>query len=88
MVAGVEREYQKGACLTTGMYHFFISLYRPFATSIKMELHFCQITLDPHGPNELRCNGPLSNMPEFHDAFNIQPGDPMYKSPEDRVDIW
>lgn len=23
------------------------------------------MTLDPHGPNEMRCNGTLSNVPEF-----------------------
>lgn len=23
------------------------------------------VTLDPHGPNEMRCNGTLSNVPEF-----------------------
>ena len=43
---------------------------------------------DPHGPNEMRCNGPLSNLPEFHDAFGAGEGTPMHKQVEDRVDIW
>ena len=46
------------------------------------------ITIDPHGPNELRCNGPLSNIKEFHQAFGIEEGDVMYKKVESRVDIW
>jgi putative endopeptidase len=46
------------------------------------------LTLDPHGPNEWRCNGPLSNMPEFHEAFTIPSDAPMFKPVMDRVDIW
>ena len=26
--------------------------------------------------------------PEFHAAFAVQPGDRMYRAPEDRVRIW
>ena len=36
----------------------------------------------------MRCNGPLSNMPEFHEAFSVTPNDPMYKELAVRVDIW
>ena len=46
------------------------------------------VTLDPHGPHELRTNGPLSNMASFYEAFNVQPGDPMWRDPSERVDIW
>ena len=28
------------------------------------------MTLDPHGPNELRCNGTLSNVQEFIEVSN------------------
>lgn len=27
------------------------------------------VTLDPHGPNEMRCNGTLRNVPEFLQVF-------------------
>ena len=46
------------------------------------------LTLDPHGPNELRCNGTLSNIPEFFEEFGITSGDAMFVSEKDRVDIW
>ncbi len=46
------------------------------------------VTLDPHGPHELRTNGPLGNMAEFHAAFGVLPGDAMWRDPADRVDIW
>jgi putative endopeptidase len=35
-----------------------------------------------------RATGPLVNVDGFFEAFNINPGDPMYKNPEDRVQIW
>jgi putative endopeptidase len=36
----------------------------------------------------MRCNGPLSNMPEFHEAFGVKEGDEMWVDQEKRVDIW
>lgn len=32
---------------------------------MKKERALQLVTLDPHGPNEMRCNGTLSNVPEF-----------------------
>jgi len=46
------------------------------------------VTIDPHGPNELRCNGTLSNVTEFLEAFDIKEGDPMFLEADRRVDIW
>ena len=46
------------------------------------------LTVDPHGPNEMRCNGPLSNMEAFHAAFKVAPNDPLFRPVEERVDIW
>lgn len=47
-----------------------------------------QVLTDPHAPGMYRATGPLVNLDSFHEAFNIQPGDPMYKEPEKRVQIW
>lgn len=33
--------------------------------TVKKERAMQLVTLDPHGPNEMRCNGTLSNVPEF-----------------------
>ena len=46
------------------------------------------LTLDPHGPNEMRTNSPLSNIAEFHEAFGVKENDPMYKEKSKRVNIW
>ena len=46
------------------------------------------LTLDPHGPNEYRTNGPLANIAEFHAAFDIHEGAKMHLPQAERVDIW
>lgn len=47
-----------------------------------------RIMTDVHAPSFLRVNGPVVNMDEFYEAFNIKPGDKMYLAPEKRVRIW
>lgn len=47
-----------------------------------------QIMTDVHSPAQFRINGPLANIPEFHKAFNIKPGSPMYQPDSLRVVIW
>ena len=46
------------------------------------------LALDPHGPNEWRTNGPLSNLSQFHEAFGIGADDALYRAPDTRVMIW
>ena len=67
---------------------FFMSWSQCWRQNITKERSLQLLTIDPHGPNEMRCNGPLSNMAEFHEAFEVADGDPMYRPVEDRVDIW
>jgi len=31
---------------------------------------------------------PLRNMDEFYEAFDIDPGDPEYLPPDERIVIW
>lgn len=71
----------------TPMQRFFLAWCQCWRQNITKERSLQLLTLDPHGPNEMRSNGPLSNIPEFHEAFNIEPG-PMYREPSERVDIW
>jgi putative endopeptidase len=47
-----------------------------------------RMATDPHSPNEFRCNGVVRNLPEFYDAFDVQPGDALYLPPEERVRVW
>ncbi|RMG70012.1 MAG: M13 family peptidase, partial [Bacteroidetes bacterium] len=46
------------------------------------------IQTDSHSPGPFRCNGVVRNIPEFYEAFDVQPGDALYLPPEERVKIW
>jgi putative endopeptidase len=46
------------------------------------------LTIDPHSPNEFRCNQIVRNLTPFHDAYGTQPGDGLWLAPEERVAIW
>ena len=41
-----------------------------------------------YAPNRERVNGVVMNLPEFHDAFEVKPGDRMYRPESARVRIW
>jgi putative endopeptidase len=43
---------------------------------------------DVHAPAKWRVNGPLSNIPEFYEAFGVKPGQPLYRDEKDPVRIW
>ena len=47
-----------------------------------------QILTDPHPLGRFRVNGPLSNMPQFAEAFHCQAGDAMVRPPEQRCQVW
>jgi len=47
-----------------------------------------QVMTDVHAPAKERVNGPMPNIPEFYEAFNIKPGSKMYRPDSLRVNIW
>ena len=47
-----------------------------------------QIKTDEHSPGLYRAFGPLVNTDAFYKAFDVKPGDKLYKKPEDRIKIW
>jgi putative endopeptidase len=44
--------------------------------------------INPHSPHQYRINGVVVNMPEYAQAFNCKPGQPMAKAPEKVCRIW
>ena len=46
------------------------------------------LSIDVHAPQKLRANIQAENLDDFYTAFEIKPGDEMYRAPEDRVHIW
>ncbi|MBM0107552.1 peptidase M13 [Steroidobacter sp. S1-65] len=72
----------------TGEQRFFIGWAQGWARKYREDELRRRLLTDPHSPSEYRTNAVVSNLPEFHAAFDVKPGDKMYKAPEDRVRIW
>lgn len=67
---------------------FFLSLAQLWRTNTREEEARRLVTTDTHSPGQFRAIGPHVNVQEFHDAFAIKPGTPMYRTPELRARIW
>jgi putative endopeptidase len=67
---------------------FFINYAIIWRESMRPEAMRMQILSNEHSPAKYRVNGVLSNLPEFHKAFNVKPTDPMYIKEADRAKMW
>lgn len=72
----------------TGDQRLFLAWAQVWRTNIRPEAEAQQVVTDPHSPGKYRCNGPLKNMVEFYNAFNVKPGDKMYRADVDRAKVW
>ncbi|MCH6230337.1 peptidase M13 [Microbacterium sp. CFH 31415] len=46
------------------------------------------LTVDPHSPNEFRCNQIVRNIDAFYDAFGVTESDALWLDEGQRVTIW
>ncbi|HCP92468.1 MAG TPA: peptidase M13 [Bacteroidetes bacterium] len=67
---------------------FFIGFAQVWRGNARPEFLRQQVVTDPHSPARFRVLGPLSNMPQFYEAFGVQKGDGMYRDDSVRVKIW
>jgi putative endopeptidase len=67
---------------------FFISFAQIWRTNVREAESQRLVTVDPHSPGQFRSYGPLLNVQMFYDAFDIKPGSPMWRPPEQRAVIW
>jgi putative endopeptidase len=72
----------------TGEQRFFMGWSQVWRRNYREAELKRRLTTDPHSPSRYRVIGVLSNMPEFYEAFNVKPGDKMYRPEEERVKIW
>jgi putative endopeptidase len=72
----------------TGEQRVFLGWGQIWRTLFRDEAMRRQLTTGPHSPGMYRVLGTLSNMPEFYQAFGVQPGDGMYREDDVRVKIW
>lgn len=67
---------------------FFLGYAATEREQERPEFRTMQVLTDPHSPSRFRVNGPLSNLPEFYEAFGVKKGDKLYRAPKDRTEIW
>ncbi|HXQ35999.1 MAG TPA: M13 family metallopeptidase, partial [Anaerolineales bacterium] len=65
---------------------FFLAYAHNWATNMRPEYARFLAAQDPHPLAKFRANGPLSNMPEFAEAFQCKTGSPMVRAK--RCQIW
>lgn len=83
-------DYPKPALIDgyTQEQRFFISWATVWRGKTREKSLRKQIATDPHPPFEFRALNPLSNTDSFYEAFQVEPGEAMYRGEEDRVRVW
>lgn len=72
----------------TGPQRFFIGYALVWRNKLRDERLRRWLLYAPQSPPKERVNGPLSHIPEFYEAFDVQAGDGMWIKPEQRAKIW
>lgn len=72
----------------TPQQRFFLGYAMAWMINERPEATANQVKSNEHSPAKFRVIGPLSNMPEFYEAFGIKQGDAMWRPEEKRVKIW
>lgn len=72
----------------SGEKRFFMGWAQVWRIKFRDEALRQQLITDPHSPGMYRVLGILSNMPEFYQAYDVKPGDGMYRDDATRIKIW
>lgn len=67
---------------------FFFSWATIWRNKIRDKDLTMRLATDPHAPGYFRAIGPLQNHEGFYKAFNVKPGNKMYRPENLRVKIW
>jgi putative endopeptidase len=67
---------------------FFLSYAQVWRGASLPETAANLIQTDPHSPAQYRAIGAPVNMDAWYQAFNVKPGDKLYKKVEERIKIW
>ncbi|MFF5382813.1 M13 family metallopeptidase [Pedobacter suwonensis] len=67
---------------------FFLAWAQVWRGNILPESAAQLIKTDPHSPGPYRTIGAPVNMDAWYEAFDVKPGDKLYKKPEDRIRMW
>jgi len=67
---------------------FFLGYALAWMTNQRPEQVSTQVRSDVHSPIKYRVIGPLSNMPEFYETFDVKEGNAMWRPDSLRIRIW
>jgi putative endopeptidase len=84
------KQYQEGKKIggLTPLQRYFLGYAIGWMSQQRDEALRSQLLSDVHSPAKWRVLGPISNVPEFYQAFGVKPGQPMYRADSVRVQIW
>jgi len=72
----------------TGAERFFLSWAQAWQQKGRDAEVIRLLSIDPHSPNEFRCNQIVRNIDEFYATFGVTEKDALWLPPEQRVSIW
>ncbi|GAA4266119.1 M13 family metallopeptidase [Frondihabitans peucedani] len=72
----------------SGAERFFLSWAQAWQMKLRDEEAIRLLSIDPHSPNEFRCNQIVRNIDEFYAAFDVTESDALWLPASERVTIW
>ena len=72
----------------TGAERFFLSWAQAWQLKARDQEVIRLLSIDPHSPNEFRCNQIVRNIGAFYETFDVTPEDELWLDPNERVTIW
>jgi putative endopeptidase len=72
----------------SGAERFFLSWAQAWQQKARDAEVIRLLAIDPHSPNEFRCNQIVRNIDEFYETFDVTPADALWLEPSQRVTIW
>jgi predicted metalloendopeptidase len=72
----------------TGAQRFFLGYAQLWRSKQRDDASRHALSTDPHSPAEYRTDAVADNLDEFYPTWNVNPGDPAYVSPQQRIRIW